>query len=902
MNQIINGFMLSERRMIVAIALVAISFATTPAQMLKGKITDSSGEPVQYATVFFQELKHGTTSNPKGDYEIRLPEGRHTVIYQSLGFEPFMAEIIIRGDTVVKDVVLTEQYYQIPEVLITEKGEDPAYYIMRRVIGLAPYHLNHVNKYRAEVYLKGNLNVKKIPRIVQRSLKLESGKRPPNSSEMSVTIKEGDSYFLESFNEIDFKAPDKYVQRVVSFNSNFPDQGDEISPMDYIKASFYQPVIAQMAISPLSPSAFSYYRFRYLGASLQGESSLSKIEVTPRHKSPQLFEGTIYIVDDVWCLHSVDLTNENMAGSIHIKEVHIPVEGDIWMPVSHYFEMNLGIMGFKADIYYRSSVKYLSVEENTSLKKPDPLTGTYTGNDIPDTMMTKTRKRIGEILQKEEMSNRDMIRLADLMNRESAESLKDTMLKNLEIKEKTQFVIEKDAGKKDSAFWAGIRPIPLSEAEIKALSTKPNTGRLRQAARDSSVFTEQKKKSRFAQDLRHIAFGHTWSDSSGWRFSGGGLINPRCFSFNTVDGLVVGTDLRMTKEFSKKWSFSLYPEIRYAFSREKLMGRANININSGGMKPVRIFLLSGITSRDISTGGGINPLLNSATSLLLKKNYLKLYDSRYVNLGFDLEVKNGLNIELSSGIDDRRILENTTDFTLFRSSHEYTDNVPDNRYLDGEGTYLQLFTNQVQLNFSANVTVVPYQKYRINNGNKVPEGSVWPTFKFYWKHLMNTDSFDSGSYSHFDMLRFEVSQKLDPGAFRELKWMIRTGGYTDNRGISFFDFFHFNTQTFPLLVYNHDDAFMVPRYYTLSTPEFFAEAHLKYTSPYLMVKYLPGLNRTLIRENLIFSYLGSRHNTSYTEIGYSLSEIFLLAELGVYVGFDDLKYRFTGIKISFRFN
>jgi hypothetical protein len=43
-----------------------------------------------------------------------------------------------------------------------------------------------------------------------------------------------------------------------------------ISPMDYIEASFYQPVLVDMAISPLSPQAFSYYKFKYLGASLQG--------------------------------------------------------------------------------------------------------------------------------------------------------------------------------------------------------------------------------------------------------------------------------------------------------------------------------------------------------------------------------------------------------------------------------------------------------------------------------------------------------------------------------------------------------------------------------------------------------------------------------------------------------
>lgn len=904
MKRKILSLTLKARKIFISAILTGIPFISIHTQILKGRITDRSGEPVQYATVYFQELKHGTTSNPIGDYEIRLPDGKYSVIYQSLGFEPFISEVTIKGDTIVRNVVLVEQYYQIPEVLITEKGEDPAYYIMRRVIGLAPYHLNHVSYYKAEVYLKGNLHIKKIPRVVQRSMRMGSRNRASEPPDMQVKIREGDSFFLESFNEIDFKAPDNYVQRVISFKSTFPGQDDNITPMDYIKASFYQPVIARIAISPLSPSAFSYYRFRYMGSSLQGDHSVSKIEVTPKHRSPQLFQGTLFIVDDVWCLHSVDLTNENMAGKIHIRELHIPVQDEIWMPVSHYFEMNMGIMGFKADVNYTSSVKYMTVEANTALKKPDPLTGTYSDQaTAADTLMTKSRGKIEEILRKEKMSNRDMIRLADLMNRESSASLRDSLPKSLEIKDKTQYIIEKDAGKKDSSFWAGIRPIPLSEAELKTLGTKPGTGSLIKTAGDSSAMAEQRKRTPLMRSLRHIAFGHTWADTTGWRISGGGLVNTRCSGFNTVDGFILGTDIRITKEFRNKWSFSLYPEIRYAFSREKLMGRANMNINSGGMKPVRFFMQSGITSRDISTGGGIPPLLNSAASLLLKKNYLKLYESRYLNLGLGFEIKNGFNVELKSGIDNRHILENTTDFSLFRLSREYTDNIPDNRYLNLEENSPSRypFNDQKQISFSAKLTVVPYQKYRIIRGTRVPEGSQWPTFRFFWEHLMNSVSPGEAGYAHFNMLKFEASQKLSPGAYRELKWLFRTGGYTDNRGISFFDFFHFNNQSFPLLLYDHDDAFMIPRYYTLSTPEFFAEAHLKYTSPYLLMKYLPVLNRTLMRENLVFSYLGSRYSNSYTEIGYSMSEIFLIAELGVYAGFENLSYKFTGIKISFRF-
>ena len=112
---------------------------------------------------------------------------------------------------------------------------------MRKVIGMAPYYLNNVSYYKADVYLKGNLVVNKIPKLLQKSMKMEA-RNESGSAASTTRMKEGDSYLMESFNEIEFTAPDKYVQKVISYNSTFPDQGNEISPMDFIEASFYQPV------------------------------------------------------------------------------------------------------------------------------------------------------------------------------------------------------------------------------------------------------------------------------------------------------------------------------------------------------------------------------------------------------------------------------------------------------------------------------------------------------------------------------------------------------------------------------------------------------------------------------------------------------------------------------------
>jgi hypothetical protein len=57
-----------------------------------------------------------------------------------------------------------------------------------------------------------------------------------------------------------------------------------------------------------------------------------------------------------------------------------------------------------------------------------------------------------------------------------------------------------------------------------------------------------------------------------------------------------------------------------------------------------------------------------------------------------------------------------------------------------------------------------------------------------------------------------------------------------------------------------------------------------------------------MRENLSLSYFGSQFHPHYTEIGYSLSEIFFLAEIGVQVGFKDLAFNSAGVSLVLKFN
>jgi len=897
--------------------ILSSSFHFSNAQILKGRITSQSGDPIQYSTVYIEQLRQGTTANTKGDYELRLPAGKYTVVYQSLGFEPVYATITIADKTVTKDVILPIQYYQIPEVRISASGEDPAYIIMRKVIGLAPYYLNNISYYKAEVYLKGNLVIKKIPKLLQKSMKMEAhgnsgsitagGKPEPEEK----VIKEGDSFLMESFNEMEFTAPDKYSQRVISYNSTFPEQGNEISPMDFIQASFYQPVIAEMAISPLSPAAFSHYNFKYLGASLQGNFTIDKIQVIPKRKSQQLFEGTIYIIEDLWCLHSVDLTNENLVGKIRVQQLYIPVQDDIWMPVSHKFEINIGIVGFKADAGYGSSIKYLDVKPNLALQKPKTISTDFTGKPaavakVSDTLpVSKTKKQIDKILEKDELSNRDMVKLSRLMEKESENSINDSSKKSLEIKDRTTHIVEKDAGKKDSAYWAAIRPIPLSEIEARSLRVSDSIkakSALREMKTDTIPVSVKEEKKKLPKTIKDIALGHTWSDTTGFHLTFGGLIDLKNLSFNTVDGFVYGLDFLLRKSWKDNKSLFISPEAFWAFGREKLNWRVSSFYKFNGMKQSQVYARFGMTSTDINNAGGINTLLNTATTLLLKDNYLKLYKSGYLTIGYMTEIANGLRLELNTTWEDRRVLENTTDFALIHSSKEYTENVPVNDYLAPGSNPVNAIQDQRHADFLAKISYTPYQKYRLRNGNKIPAGSDWPTFNLTWQHGVNEFIAMDDKFRQYDMFRFEVSKNRTIGAFSEFRWRVRTGGFLDNRDISFYDFFHFNSQPVSVLINNYEDAFMLPAYYSMSHPEFYGEAHVKYTTPYLLLKLLPVLSNTLMRENLSLSYLGSRYHKSYTEIGYSISEVFFLGEIGVYVGFENVNYKSIGGKVVFKFN
>ncbi|MFN6081821.1 MAG: carboxypeptidase-like regulatory domain-containing protein, partial [Bacteroidota bacterium] len=56
--------------------------------IIKGTVESENKEPLPYASVYIKSLNLSTTSNNNGDFQLKVPEGRHELSCHYIGFKP----------------------------------------------------------------------------------------------------------------------------------------------------------------------------------------------------------------------------------------------------------------------------------------------------------------------------------------------------------------------------------------------------------------------------------------------------------------------------------------------------------------------------------------------------------------------------------------------------------------------------------------------------------------------------------------------------------------------------------------------------------------------------------------------------------------------------------------------
>jgi len=877
-------------QLIILGILCAMSFSL--AQGIKGTITDEDHQSIPFTTIYIKKTTTGTTTNELGEYEILLSPGKHTIVFQGLGFQK--QEITVDIDAskfVTRDIVLKKQAYQIKEVRVFSGGEDPAYPIMRKAISLAPYYLRQTGHYKAEVYLKGSLYMKKIPWLMQKMMKAEA-------EGDEIQLESGKTYTLESMNEIVFDAPDTYEHTVISTRSTFPGS-EENNVMGYMTSSFYAPS-EDLAISPLSPKAFSHYKFVYEGFFYDGDVAVNKIKVTPRRKSQQLYTGYIYIVDNLWNIHSIDVTNDAFFGIINIKQVFAPVKEKTWLPISHRFKVEASIMGIKADFRYAGSVKYSDIALNAEIPVPNVLKQQYAAAEIleqaekvieeEEPVTSKNQQKIEALLAKEEMSTRDMIRLNRLIEKEAVEQEESD--ESLEIVNNYKFKHKKDTVQRDSSYWDAIRPIPLTKDEFRSFEVKDSL-KLAKMANDTTK-TTKKEKSVFSKIMGGSLGGKTfYAVDSTLRIRYNGLLGLSQVGFNAVDGWNYKQSLSVRYIIDSTHTLNFRPMVQYAFDRKKLMWEGDASYSFIPDRRGHLGVSFGQVSKDFNKQYGIDPTLNMFAALFFKDHYMKLYQRDYISVNHRIDLIHGLRLRANISYNYYQQLENNTKFSFFKRDTTYAANIPINP--DINDSHL---ANQSDFKAGFELSYTPQLRYRVHKGRKYMAGSKYPTFTLgYQRGIKNVFNSDSD----YELIHASIDQDKQWGIFHAFNWKVNGGYFTRNKQMHFSQFKHFNTSEIPLSFKKWNNAFVLLEDYQFSTNEWYAQGHATFTSPYLLLKYLPVLSNRLWLENVYASHLMQPQIGNYTEFGYGISQIFFMGSVGVFAGFEDGQYSRWGFRVSLTF-
>ncbi len=327
---------------------------TAGAQTLSGRVTDeATGEALPYASIYVQQTGSGATTNTEGRYELQLKPGTNTLVFQFLGYQTQVVEVSSSRGSM--DVQLRTEALDLDQVEVVSGAEDLSYSVIRRAIAKADYHRNQIDRYTADVYLKGKGKVDKIPKLFQKMASKE------DREEIEEVV--GRNFTSETTSRISYTRPNTFSEEVIS---RYLVGQDNFNVNGYVFASFYQPEVAGV-VSPLSPKSFAYYKFEHEGVFVDQDKLINKIKVVPRSRGEDVFEGYVYIVQDDWSLHSLDLRTYKTGFTVDVRINYNEVLDHVWMPTTTTIEGQGGFIGIKISASYIASTSNYDIAVNPDL-------------------------------------------------------------------------------------------------------------------------------------------------------------------------------------------------------------------------------------------------------------------------------------------------------------------------------------------------------------------------------------------------------------------------------------------------------------------------------------------------------------------------------------------------------
>lgn len=603
-----------------AIALLLLLFSSIFYAQVRGTVTDTNGIPLALVSVLVENTYNGTSSNEQGQFELNLKNpGKYNFIFQHLGYKTQKITVEIKQFPFVKNIQLTEENLALQEVVINTK-ENPANAVIRNAIKNKKQNAEKTGRYKADFYSRGIFKVKDLPKKIM-------GQEIGDLDGQIDSTGSGIIYLSETVSKIIFEKPNNLKERITASKVSGNNKGFSYNTAISSAYDFYDNSLdfGAKIISPIADNAFNYYKFKLEGT-FQDENNqmINKIKVIAKRDAEPVFEGYIYIVEDVWAIYAIDLDVKGYRMGQEIIDIMKITQNFGYNKNTHIWSKNTQSRSFTAGLF--------------GIKFSGKFSYVYTNYEFQDSFDKKTFSN--EIVSFEENSN-----------------------------------------KKDSVFWNKTRPIPLTKEESVDYIKKDSVYEIRNSKK--YLDSIDKKNNKFK--ILDLIEGYQYSNSYQNKTVGyDGLIKIGSIGFNTVQGwnLISGFNYRNTKNEEKGIYTRINSIFNYGFSEDRLRVSANYLHQFNNQNYARLSIFGGTKVSQFNPEEPITNLVNTISTLLFRNNFMKLYNNEFFGIQFGKNIANGVNLRGKLEYEQRKALFNNTDYSIVKSDDLYTSNNPQNPLSD----------------------------------------------------------------------------------------------------------------------------------------------------------------------------------------------------------------------------
>ncbi|MGB3467507.1 MAG: DUF5686 and carboxypeptidase regulatory-like domain-containing protein [Cyclobacteriaceae bacterium] len=827
------------------ILLTGLSYGQSDAESkISGRVVDENGEGLPFATIYIENTTNGSTSNVNGYFSIVAPEGLQRVVFQFVGYKKKVVEVDNTDSSEELFIRMEVETFSLQELVVNANQEDPAYKVIREAIKKRKYYQDEINAFQCDAYLKG------LQAITQKPDKILGFKIPIDS---------GIVYLSESVSKLYYERPEKIKEVMVSSkvsgsNSAFSyNIASDVLFNPYQNIFEYESISQRGFISPIAANALLFYNYKLEGTIVENGLLINKIKVIPKRVNDPVFNGTIYIIEDEWRIHSVDLllTKSNQIefiDSIKVKQVYAPVpEKNVWTLLSQRFEFQLEAFGFKGFGYFIGVYSDYYVEPNYRLLMREG------GFEIPK------KDQVKLFANSRKFFNNEILKISD------------------------------NANKRDSSYWSSIRPVPLTDVE-KNDYTK---GDSLNSIRDSKAYKDSLDRLTNVPGIGSLFIsGYVYSNSYEGKFLRFQPIT-RILLYNTVEGAVFNLKTVYSKRNKDGIDHQIVPHVRYGFGSKKLTANLTGYYYTNLKKFERVGLGGGTLITQINDKNPIRPETNTFQTLVFRRNYIKLYEKRFIEPSYRREVVNGLLLNTSFEYARRTPLDNTSFYSIFLSEEEraFTSNTPGNQLLSNTA-----FNTHDAAILNASLRYRFNQKYITRPGRKIILPTNSPELTLTYRKGISV----FGSTLDYDWMSLSFRNSTGFGLLGKARYAVSVGAFLHQNELLFPDYHHFEGNRSTVTVFT-PDVLQLLNYYTLSTNDKMLEFHYEHHFNGFFINKLPYVRKSKVQLVVSFNYVTTPSITGYYEFGLSLEHILKVLRAGYYISYQDGEKVGAGMRIGVGF-